>query len=200
MTASARGRSLRRIRYGGRETIAGIARNGGGSPAAGATVVILIGNRRPPVFGADHRRPERASTAFASGRARTASSTPASGPTPEAPDLACSRRVRAQRARRACSCARTKRVRRGGRVRFRGRLLGKPIPRVGKLIDLQAYDAGRWRTFKTTRADRKGRYRASLPLHAHDGAADFRFRARARKEARYPYALGVSRVVKVRVR
>jgi len=28
----------------------------------------------------------------------------------------------------------------------------------------------------------------------------FRFRARARKEARYPYALGVSRVVKVRVR
>ena len=45
-------------------------------------------------------------------------------------------------------------------MRFRGRLLGKPIPRVGKLIDLQAFDAGRWRTFKTTRANAQG------PTHA----------------------------------
>jgi len=91
-------------------------------------------------------------------------------------------------------------VRRGGRVRFRGRLLGKPIPRVGKLIDLQAYDAGRWRTFKTTRAKRTGRYRASYRFLRTTAPRTFRFRARARKEARYPYALGVSRVVKVRVR
>ena len=57
-------------------------------------------------------------------------------------------------------------------MRFRGRLLGKPIPRVGKLIDLQAYDAGRWRTFKTVRANRKGRYRASYRFVRTTRAAD----------------------------
>ena len=66
----------------------------------------------------------------------------------------------------------TKRVRRGGRVRFRGRLLGKPIPRVGKLIDLQAFDGGRWRTFKTVRGEPQGPLPGALPLRAHDRAAD----------------------------
>ena len=80
-------------------------------------------------------------------------------------------------------------VPRGGRARFRGRLLGKPIPRVGKLVDLQAYDGGRWRTFATTRTNRKGRYRAPTASPARSPRT-FRFRARARKEARYPYALG----------
>jgi hypothetical protein len=85
-------------------------------------------------------------------------------------------------------------------VRFRGRLLGKPIPRVGKLIDLQAFDAGRWRTFRTTRANRRGRYRATYRFVRTAQPRTFRFRARARREARYPYALGTSRVVRVRVR
>ena len=86
-------------------------------------------------------------------------------------------------------------------MRFRGRLLGHPIPRVGKLIDLQAFDGGRWRTFKTTRANRKGRFRARYRFTRHARAPrTFRFRARARRESRYPYALGVSRTVRVRVR
>ena len=49
-TALARGRSVRRVRFGGRERLAGRVRNGGGSPAAGATVLILIGDRNPVVF------------------------------------------------------------------------------------------------------------------------------------------------------
>ena len=93
-----------------------------------------------------------------------------------------------------------KHVRFGGRVRFRGRLIGHPIPRVGKLIDLQAYDGGRWRTFQTVRANRKGRYHARYRFIRTRSARTFRFRARARREARYPYALGVSKTVKVRVR
>jgi hypothetical protein len=94
----------------------------------------------------------------------------------------------------------TRRVPPGGRVRFRGRLLGKPIPRVGKLVDLQAFDGGRWRTFATTRTNRKGRYRAAYRFIRTSSPRTFRFRARARKEARYPYALGTSKVVRVRVR
>ena len=86
-------------------------------------------------------------------------------------------------------------------MRFRGRLIGQPIPRVGKLIDLQAFDARRWRTFLTTRANRKGRYRASYRFVRTAAPRTFRFRARARREARYPYALGTSRrSARVRVR
>ena len=79
-------------------------------------------------------------------------------------------------------------------------LLGRPIPRVGKLVDLQAFDGGRWRTFATTRTNRKGRYRASYRFIRTSSPRTFRFRARARKESRYPYALGTSKVVRVRVR
>ena len=198
VTASARGRSLRRIRYGGRETIAGIARNGGGSPAAGATVVILIGNRKPTVFAQTVAGPNgRYRVRVRPGKNRIFHA--GFRPTPEAADLACSRRVRVH-VKAGLTLRATKRVRRGGRVRFRGRLLGKPIPRVGKLIDLQAFDAGRWRTFKTTRAKRTGRYRASYRFLRTTAPRTFRFRARARREARYPYALGTSRVVRVRVR
>jgi hypothetical protein len=88
----------------------------------------------------------------------------------------------------------------GGRVRFRGKLLGHPIPKVGKLIDLQAFDGGRWRTFKTLRARRTGAFRGSYRFQHTFSARTFKFRARARRESRYPYALGVSRTVRVRVR
>jgi hypothetical protein len=121
-------------------------------------------------------------------------------PAPGAPDLACSRDVRVNVRAGVTLRARPKRVPRGGRVRFRGRLLGKPIPSVGKLIDLQAFDGGRWRTFETTRANRKGRFRARYRFTRTFSPRTFRFRARARREARYPYALGTSKVVRVRVR
>ena len=85
-------------------------------------------------------------------------------------------------------------------MRFRGTLLGHPIPRVGKLIDLQAFDGGRWRTFQTVRTNAKGGFRARYRFTRTFRSRTFRFRARARKESRYPYALGVSKVVRVRVR
>jgi hypothetical protein len=85
-------------------------------------------------------------------------------------------------------------------VRFRGRLLGKPIPRRGKLVELQAFDAGRWRVFAQPRARRSGRFRTSYRLQRTFRPRTFRFRARVRPESAYPYALGYSRVVRVRVR
>ena len=71
---------------------------------------------------------------------------------------------------------------------------------MGKLIELQAFDGGRWRTFRTTRANRRGRFHARYRFTRTTSPRTFRFRARARRESRYPYALGVSKVVKVRVR
>src|SRR5207302_886836 len=51
------------------------------------------------------------------------------------------------------------RVRNGQTVTFRGRLAGRPIPADGKLLDLQAFYRGRWRTFATPRAGSNGAWR-----------------------------------------
>jgi hypothetical protein len=88
----------------------------------------------------------------------------------------------------------------GQAVRFKGRLVGRPIPDGGKLIDLQAYYRGRWRTFATPRTDRLGRWAYDYRFEATRGLVTYRFRARIRREAAYPYELGRSRVVRVTVR
>lgn len=88
----------------------------------------------------------------------------------------------------------------GQAVRFRGRLARGPIPDGGKLIDLQAFYRGRWRTFATPRTDARGRWSYDYRFGATRGVVTYRFRARIRREAAYPYELGRSRVVRVTVR
>jgi hypothetical protein len=199
VSLSLRGRKVRRVRFGKAGVVTGRALNADGTPAAGTLVSILIGARRPVVFGqvvagpaGGYRlriKPGKNRILHAGFRTE-----------PENPHLACSRTVKLNVRAGLTLKARPRRVRFGGRVRFRGRLIGHPIPKVGKLIDLQAFDGGRWRTFRTTRAHGNGRYHASYRFTRTTRPRTFRFRARARREARYPYALGVSKVVKVRVR
>jgi hypothetical protein len=88
----------------------------------------------------------------------------------------------------------------GQAVRFRGRLARGPIPDGGKLIDLQAHYRGRWRTFATPRTDARGRWSYDYRFEATSGLVTYRFRARIRREAAYPYELGHSRAVRVTVR
>jgi hypothetical protein len=90
-------------------------------------------------------------------------------------------------------------VRNGRSVRFSGRLTGRPIPEGGKLIDLQAFYRHRWRTFATPRSDTTGRWRFIYRFEATRGLVRYRFRARIRREAAYPYELGHSRVARVTV-
>ena len=73
------------------------------------------------------------------------------------------------------------------------------MPRRGKLIELQAYDAGRWRTFRTVRTRRSGSFSASYSFKHVVASRSFRFRARARYERSYPFLLGTSRTVRVGV-
>ena len=94
----------------------------------------------------------------------------------------------------------SRRVRPGGTVRFRGRLKGIPVPRRGKLVELQAFDGGTWRTFAQPRSRKDGRYKAAYRLRRTFGPRTFTFRARVRREGGYPYELGYSRKAKVRVR
>jgi hypothetical protein len=91
-------------------------------------------------------------------------------------------------------------VRNGEAVTFSGRLLGRPLPEGGKLIDLQVQLRGRWRTFATPRTDAAGRWRYTYRFEATRGLVAYRFRARIRREAAYPYELGHSRPLRVTVR
>ena len=92
-------------------------------------------------------------------------------------------------------------VNNGESVAFHGRLKGQPLPPGGKLVELQVFTRGQWRTFAQPRADaRSGLWAYRYRFEAISGRVTFRFRARVRKEATYPYDLGVSRQVRVAVR
>jgi hypothetical protein len=89
-------------------------------------------------------------------------------------------------------------VRSRGTARFRGRLVGHPLPPDGVTLELQAHQPGHgWRTVKTTRTRRGGafstRYRFNSP------AGRFTFRMRLRPSDSYPYARGTSKPMRVRV-
>jgi hypothetical protein len=86
-----------------------------------------------------------------------------------------------------------------GTARFAGAVRGGYVPRRGKLIELQAFDAGRWRTFETVRTNRKGRFSAHYSFKHIVFPRSYRFRARSRFEPGYPFLLGVSRSVRVGV-
>ena len=91
-------------------------------------------------------------------------------------------------------------VRNGDSVTFSGRLLGRPLPEGGKLVDLQVKLRGRWRSFAAPRADSAGRWSYAYRFEATRGLVVYSFRARIRREAAYPYELGHSRIVRVSVR
>ncbi len=92
-------------------------------------------------------------------------------------------------------------IRGSGSVRFNGRLrmLGTTLPPGGKLVDLQASQGGRWSTVATTRATgATGSWHAIARFRGTPGT--YPVRLRVRREALFPYELGYSASVPVRVR
>ena len=88
-------------------------------------------------------------------------------------------------------------ARRGRIVALSGRLRGRPLPRAGKLVELQARArGGRWLTFRTVRADARGRFRTRYRLRTRRRAS-FVLRARSRAAGDYPYATGSSAAVRI---
>jgi hypothetical protein len=77
-----------------------------------------------------------------------------------------------------------------GRVRTRSGI-------ARKAVYLQALIRGRWRTFDTTRADAKGRWRLRYRFTATRRLTVYHFRAVVPAEAGYPWVTGHSRVVRV---
>jgi hypothetical protein len=91
-------------------------------------------------------------------------------------------------------------ARRGQRIRFKGRLLGGPLPRGGKQIVLMARASrGGWVRFNVVRSGKGGRFTATYRFQ-QPGSAHYRFRALSLAEAAYPYLAGGSNVVAVRKR
>jgi hypothetical protein len=90
-------------------------------------------------------------------------------------------------------------TRNGKRVRFTGKLLGRPYPARGKVLDLQAFYRNRWRTFATPRAAQNGRWAYNYRFEATRGTVLYKFRVRVPATSDYPYEVGYSRTTRVRV-
>lgn len=89
----------------------------------------------------------------------------------------------------------------GEAVTFTGRLRGGFLPSTGKLVELQYFDRGKWRTFRTFRAaPSSGRWSYAYRFDNTRGTRTYRFRLRIPKENGYPFSTGQSRPVAVRVR
>jgi hypothetical protein len=88
----------------------------------------------------------------------------------------------------------------GDEVVFRGRVRGGPMPSTGKLLQLQAYSRGGWRTFATPRASaRTHKWRYGYRFTATRGTVRYRFRALVPLEGGFPFVQGASRSLKVLV-
>jgi hypothetical protein len=84
-------------------------------------------------------------------------------------------------------------------ITFRGRLSAGPIPRKGKLVNLQVVVDGRWHTFATVRSTKHGAFKYRYRFTRSYGRVTYRFRALSRYEAAYPFIAGHSKTVRVRV-
>lgn len=92
-----------------------------------------------------------------------------------------------------------KRVRNKHSVVFAGKLSAGPMPRRGKLVNLQVVVDGRWHTFATVRSSTTGKFRYRYRFTRTYGRVTYRFRALSRYEAAYPFVAGHSKTVRVRV-
>jgi hypothetical protein len=92
-----------------------------------------------------------------------------------------------------------KRVHNRHKVTFSGKLAAGPIPRKGKLVNLQVVVDGRWHTFATVRSSKAGKFRYGYRFKRTYGRMTYRFRALSRYEAAYPFVAGHSKTVRVHV-
>jgi len=90
-------------------------------------------------------------------------------------------------------------ARNGERIRFSGKV-ASPVGERGKLVALQYRRAGEgWRTFKTARSGSRGQWSAPYRFQNTSATQTYRFRAKLPVEASYPYRLGYSRELRLRV-
>jgi hypothetical protein len=192
--SSMAGGRRRTVSYGRSATITGVALGPDRQPVGGA-VVHVIDVRAPAdlaqvVAGADGRYRIKLAPGI-SRTLRVGFQWPTEG------FFACGRSL-SLKVRAGVRMSASRRVRVHGRIRINGHLLGGRIPPRGKVVELQGWARGAWQVFRTTRTARNGRFHVTYRLRT--GARGIlRIRARVRRERSYPFTLGYSRVVRVRV-
>ena len=88
--------------------------------------------------------------------------------------------------------------RNGDTLAFTGQIIRKRLI-ANKSVYLQAIVRGRWRTFQTTQADSKGRWRMTHRFEATRQPTIYTFRALVPSQTGYDWATGHSRTVRVLV-
>lgn len=78
---------------------------------------------------------------------------------------------------------------RGIVVRYRGRVLSRPLRRAGTVVDIQGRaPGGTWKTFARRRANRRGNYEGTYRLRVHRPGVRLQFRVRVPKQDGYPFS------------
>lgn len=73
-------------------------------------------------------------------------------------------------------------------VRYRGRVLTRPLPRAGKLVDIQGRaPGGAWKTFAARRTSRRGYFSGTYRLRVRRPGIRLQFRVRIPSESGYPF-------------
>jgi hypothetical protein len=88
--------------------------------------------------------------------------------------------------------------RNGDKLTFTGQVITKRLI-ADKTVYMQAIVRGSWRTFATTQADARGRWRMAHRFEATRRATRYRFRAVVPSQTGYAWATGHSRTVRVLV-
>lgn len=92
-------------------------------------------------------------------------------------------------------------VLRGVRVRFKGRLASRNIPKAGVIVLMQGRRrGGAWQSFATRRVRRAGTFSGTYRLRVRRPGVSLQFRAVVMKARGYPYESGISRIVTRTVR
>ena len=73
------------------------------------------------------------------------------------------------------------------------------MPATGKLVEIQAYFRGRWRTISTVRSDARGRWHYRYRFSGTVGRVRYRFRAMFPYESGYGFDAGASPATAVTV-
>ena len=194
-------RTRPRVRVGHRLRLHGRLTAPGGLPVAGASIQItsqpdLPGAAARPIATVTTSRTGRLTYLLAKGPARRLVVHYVG-----AAKIRSATRVVRVRVAASSTIHRSRRsVVNGEAVGFRGRLRGGWVPAQGKLVEVQFYARGKWRTFATTRTDATGRWHYTYRFDGTRGIVRWRFRARIPREAGYPYTTGQSHRVRVTVR
>jgi len=194
----------RSLGFGRATEVAATLRDGAGRAISGASVAVM---ERMSVPGANWVPARAALTTDADGRVRWTAppgfsrrirlayrANPA-----DASDLATTVLGLTVRSKTTLKGSRSF-LRNGGTLRFTGRLLSRPVPRTGVVVELQARVENRWVTFNTQRTGSDGRWKASYRFRATSGLQTYRFRARVRRDTGFPYEPSLSKRISVRVR